>query len=70
MKRITPPGRRRRPVHVALRPRRRPPEHEVLDLDLNPINLDVLGALVQTSSICLNVTAARGPGNLLGNRLA
>lgn len=45
-------------------------QHEILDLDLNPINLDVLGALVQTSSICLNVTAARGPGNLLGNLLA
>ncbi len=44
-------------------------QHEILDLDLNPINLDVLGALVQTSSICLNVTAARGPGNLLGNLL-
>lgn len=48
-------------------------QHEILDLDLNldlnPIHLDVLGALVQTSSICLNVTATRGPGNLLGNLL-
>ncbi len=44
-------------------------QHEVLDLDLNPINLDVLGALVETSSIWLTVTAARGPGNLLGNLL-
>lgn len=44
-------------------------QHEVLDLDLNPINLDALGALVQTNNICLNITATKGPGNLLGNLL-
>jgi hypothetical protein len=44
-------------------------QHEILDLDLNPINLDVLGALIQTSNICLNITATKRPGNLLGNLL-
>ncbi len=44
-------------------------QHEVLDLDLNPITLDLLGAFVHTSNICLNITATKGPGNLLGNLL-
>ena len=44
-------------------------QHEILDLDLNPINLDLLGLQVQTSNICLNLTSVRGPGNLLGNLL-
>lgn len=44
-------------------------QHEVLDLDLNPINLNLLGLTVQTSNICLNVTASTGPGNLLGDIL-
>jgi len=46
-----------------------PNTHEVLELPLGPINLDLLGALVQTSPICLNITATRGPGKLLGNLL-
>lgn len=42
---------------------------EILNLHLGPINLDVLGLHVQTSEICLNVTAQQGSGNLLGNLL-
>jgi hypothetical protein len=41
----------------------------ILDLHLNPINLDLLGADVTTSAICLTVTATSGSGNLLGNLL-
>jgi len=41
----------------------------ILDLDVNPIHLDLLGLVVDTSEICLDVTAQRGPGNLLGNLL-
>ncbi len=44
-------------------------QHEVLELDLNPITLDLLGAFVHTGNICLNITATKGPGNLLGNLL-
>ncbi|HEY7326812.1 MAG TPA: hypothetical protein VH592_04190 [Gemmataceae bacterium] len=42
----------------------------VLDLDINPIHLDLLGLNVQTSAICLDITAQPGPGNLLGNLLS
>jgi len=42
---------------------------QVLNLHLNPINLDVLGLDVVTSPICLDITATSGPGNLLGNLL-
>jgi len=41
----------------------------ILNLTLGPINLDLLGAFVQTSPICLSVTAVPGAGNLLGNLL-
>jgi len=41
----------------------------ILNLHLGPINLDLLGLKVQTSEICLNITAQPGPGNLLGNLL-
>jgi hypothetical protein len=44
-------------------------ECPILDLALGPINLDVLGLNVDTSKICLNITAEEGPGNLLGNLL-
>ena len=39
----------------------------VLDLSLGPINLNLLGLVVQTSPICLTVTAE--PGQLLGDLL-
>lgn len=43
---------------------------QVLDLSINPIHLDLLGLNVQTSQICLDITAQPGPGNLLGNLLS
>jgi hypothetical protein len=41
----------------------------VLNLQLGPIDLNILGLEVKTSSICLNITAQPGSGNLLGNLL-
>ncbi len=42
---------------------------QILQLPLGPITLDLLGAFVHTSTICLDITATKGPGNLLGNLL-
>jgi hypothetical protein len=42
----------------------------ILNLHLGPIHLDVLGLNVDTSEICLAVTAEPGPGNLLGNLIS
>jgi hypothetical protein len=42
---------------------------DILNLHLNAINLNLLGLEVQTSDICLDVTADSGNGNLLGNLL-
>jgi len=39
----------------------------VLHLRLDPIHLDLLGLKVDTSPICLDITAQQGAGNLLGN---
>lgn len=41
----------------------------ILELHLNAIHLDVLGLKVDTSDICLNISASSGPGQLLGNLL-
>ena len=41
----------------------------ILHLELNEIDLNLLGLRVQTSDICLNIHAEEGPGNLLGNLL-
>jgi len=41
----------------------------ILNLSLGPINLDLLGLNVDTSPICLDITAVPGPGALLGNLL-
>jgi len=41
----------------------------ILDLHVGAIHLDVLGLKVDTSEICLAITAKSGPGNLLGNLL-
>jgi len=41
----------------------------ILDLHVGAIHLDVLGLNVDTSDICLKITAQSGPGNLLGNLL-
>jgi hypothetical protein len=42
---------------------------QILDLSLAPINLNLLGLVVHTDTIHLNITAQSGPGNLLGNLL-
>ena len=42
---------------------------DILNLDLGPLNLDVLGLVVDLSAVALDVTAVPGPGNLLGNLL-
>jgi hypothetical protein len=42
---------------------------QVLDLVINPINLNLLGLVVHTDTIHLNITAVPGAGNLLGNLL-
>jgi hypothetical protein len=41
----------------------------ILDLTLGPINLNLLGLVVQTNQIHLQITAQQGAGNLLGNLL-
>lgn len=41
----------------------------ILHLDLGPINLNLLGLVITTNEIILDITAVPGPGNLLGNLL-
>ena len=57
------------PVDITLAPNQ-PPNVicPVLDLSLGPINLNLLGLVVQTSPICLTITAEQG-GGLLGDLL-
>ncbi len=42
---------------------------QILDLDLGPIHLDLLGLVVDLNAIHLDITAVPGAGNLLGNLL-
>jgi hypothetical protein len=42
---------------------------EILNLVLGPIYLDLLGLVIETNQIELNIRAERGAGNLLGNLL-
>jgi hypothetical protein len=42
---------------------------DILFLDLGPINLDVLGLVVDLSDVQLDIFAVPGAGNLLGNLL-
>lgn len=42
----------------------------ILSLHLDAIHLSLLGLNVDTSNICLNITAQSGSGNLLGNLLS
>jgi hypothetical protein len=42
---------------------------EILDLTLGPLDLDLLGLVIQLDQVHLNITAESGPGNLLGNLL-
>ena len=41
----------------------------ILDLTLGPITLDLLGLVITTNAIHVNITAQSGPGKLLGNLL-
>lgn len=41
----------------------------ILNLTIGPINLNLLGLVIQTNQIALAITAQSGPGNLLGNLL-
>ena len=42
---------------------------QILNLTIGPIHLDLLGLVIDTNQIVLNITAQQGPGNLLGNLL-
>ncbi|KAI9021036.1 hypothetical protein DFJ74DRAFT_723272 [Hyaloraphidium curvatum] len=42
---------------------------DILNLDLGPLDLNLLGLRIQLSEINLDITAVPGPGNLLGNLL-
>jgi hypothetical protein len=41
----------------------------ILHLDLGPLNLNLLGLVVDLNEVVLDITAASGAGNLLGNLL-
>ena len=41
----------------------------ILHLDLGPLNLNVLGLVVDLNEVVLDITAQTGAGNLLGNLL-
>ena len=41
----------------------------ILDLDLGPLHLDLLGLVIDLNEIQLDITAVPGAGNLLGNLL-
>ena len=41
----------------------------IVHLTLGPIHLDVLGLVVDTNQIVIDISAQSGPGNLLGNLL-
>ena len=41
----------------------------ILNLDLGPLHLDLLGLVVDLAPVHLDITAQPGPGNLLGNLL-
>jgi len=41
----------------------------ILDLHIGKIHVDLLGLNIDTSEICLKITAQSGPGKLLGNLL-
>jgi hypothetical protein len=56
------------PVNIALGPGTNVGTCPVLNLTLGPIDLDLLGLVVQTSPICLDITATAG-GGLLGDLL-
>ena len=42
---------------------------EILSLSLGPLDLDLLGLVIELDEVNLDITAEPGPGNLLGNLL-
>lgn len=42
---------------------------QILELTLGPLDLDVLGLVIELDTVHLEITAESGPGNLLGNLL-
>jgi hypothetical protein len=42
---------------------------DILHLELGPLNLDLLGLVVNLNRVVLDIDAQPGPGNLLGNLL-
>ncbi|SBT49174.1 hypothetical protein [Micromonospora auratinigra] len=42
---------------------------DILNLDLGPLDLNLLGLKVHLNEVVLDITAQQGPGNLLGNLL-
>lgn len=42
---------------------------DIINLDLGPLNLNVLGLVVDLSDVQLDITAVSGAGNLVGNLL-
>jgi hypothetical protein len=58
------------PLTVTATPAQTPAGVPILNLEIGAISLDLLGLQVDTSDICLRITAETGPGNLLGNLLA
>jgi hypothetical protein len=55
------------PITLSASPNQAAPECPILNLQLGPIDLNLLGLRVQTSPICLRITAV--PGALLGDLL-
>jgi hypothetical protein len=45
------------------------PTCQILNLDLGPLHLDLLGLVVDLDEVHLDITAVSGPGALLGNLL-
>jgi len=65
----TGPGGQAVPIPLTLTNTTPNSDTPILDLHVGAIHLDVLGLKVDTSEICLNLTAQSGSGNLLGNLL-
>jgi len=56
------------PIDLSATPNPLDPDCPILNLHLDPIHLDLLGLVVDTSEICLDITAHHGQG-LLGDLL-
>jgi len=56
------------PINISLAPNQAVTTCPILDLQLGPITVDLLGLVVETSPICLEITAHQG-GGLLGDLL-